>query len=66
MPRAISDRWPVLGFNFDLGQVGATPTTPVKLVVGHVRDPAVSYLGTPIPPLWRSYFSNWEEMVAVA
>jgi Domain of unknown function (DUF4965)/Domain of unknown function (DUF5127)/Domain of unknown function (DUF1793)/Domain of unknown function (DUF4964) len=66
MPRAISDRWPVLGFNFDLGQVGTTPTAPVKLVVGHVRDPAVSYLGTPIPPLWRSYFSTWEEMVAVA
>jgi hypothetical protein len=66
MPRAIDDRWPVLGFAFDVGQVGTSPSSPVTLVVGHARDPAVSYLGTAVSPLWKAYWSTWEAMVADA
>ncbi|WP_236045739.1 glutaminase family protein [Streptacidiphilus fuscans] len=62
-PRAIGDNWPVFAFHFDLGQVGRTAQTAV-VSVGHVREPAVSYLGTPLPPLWRSYWNDWESMVA--
>lgn len=64
MPRAISNRWPVLGLSFDLGQVSATATAPITLLIGHARDPAVSYLGKDVPPLWKSYWSTWQAMVA--
>jgi hypothetical protein len=60
--RAISDRWPVFAFNVDLGTV-RQPTDPVVLSIGHVREPAVSYLGTPLPPLWNSYYPSWQSMV---
>ncbi|MFC1418994.1 glutaminase family protein [Streptacidiphilus cavernicola] len=60
-PRAISDNWPVFAFHFDLGSVRRTTESAV-LSVGHVREPAVSYLGTPLPPLWRSYWSSWQAM----
>jgi hypothetical protein len=66
MPRAIDDDWPVLGLSFDLGAVKATPTTPAVVIVGQARDPAVSYLGTAVPPLWKSYWATWEAMAASA
>jgi hypothetical protein len=66
MPRAIKDAWPVLGFSFDIGQVAAASSAPVTLVIGHAREPAVSYLGTPVPPLWKAYWPTWEAMVADA
>jgi glutaminase A-like protein/uncharacterized protein DUF5127/uncharacterized protein DUF4964 len=66
MPRAINDAWPVLGLAFDLGQVAAAPSTPATIVIGHARDPAVSYLGKSVPPLWRSYWPTWQAMVADA
>src|SRR5262249_38570618 len=49
MPRAISDRWPVLGVSFDLGMVGGEAGSPSVVVLGHARDPAVSYHGAPLP-----------------
>lgn len=39
-------------------------TTPFVISIGHVREPAVSYLGTPLPPLWKTYFASWQEMVS--
>jgi hypothetical protein len=66
MPRAINDNWPVLGASIALGSVGATPTAPATLVLGHARNPAVSYLGAPVAPLWAAYWSKWESMVADA
>ena len=63
-PRAISDRWPVFAFNFDLGKVGKRATKPVELALGQVRDPAVSYLGKPVPPLWKSYWPDWTQMLS--
>jgi hypothetical protein len=62
-PRAINDRWPVFAFHFDLGSVRNAPRT-AELSVGHVREPAVSYLGAQLPPLWRSYWSSWQDMAA--
>ncbi|MEU6853427.1 DUF5127 domain-containing protein [Actinacidiphila alni] len=62
-PRAINDRWPVFAFHFDLGSVRRSPRT-ATLSVGHVREPAVSYLGTQLPPLWRSYWPDWQHMAA--
>ncbi|HWZ87934.1 MAG TPA: DUF4965 domain-containing protein [Polyangiaceae bacterium] len=64
MPRAINDNWPVLGLAFDLGQVSSAATTPVTLLIGHARDPAVSYLGKAVSPLWKSYWPTWQAMVA--
>jgi Domain of unknown function (DUF5127)/Domain of unknown function (DUF4965)/Domain of unknown function (DUF1793)/Domain of unknown function (DUF4964)/TAT (twin-arginine translocation) pathway signal sequence len=61
-PRAISDRWPVFAFAFDLGSVGADPASGT-VSLGHVRAPAVSYLGTPLPPLWMDYFSSPHDMI---
>jgi len=65
MPRAINNRWPVLGFNFDLGQV-STATEPVTLVIGNERDPAVSYRTVGVPPLWKAFWPTWQDMVADA
>ncbi|KAJ7129541.1 DUF1793-domain-containing protein [Mycena epipterygia] len=41
--RAISDRWPVFAFSTDLGKIAST-SNPVVVSVGHVRDPAISYI----------------------
>lgn len=62
-PRAISDNWPVFAFHFDLGTVRSR-TASAAMSVGHVREPAVSYLGTQLPPLWMSYWSSWQQMAA--
>ena len=65
MPRAINDRKPVFAFDFALGRVATShPTPQITLVLGHVREPAVSYLGTPVPPLWKSFWSSWQEMLS--
>lgn len=69
MPRAINDHWPVFAFSFDLGTIspntGGQYLTPI-LILGHARDPAVSYLGKPVPPLWKSYWPDWRQMLAFA
>ena len=62
-PRAISDHWPVFGFCLNLGAVTGRTTTPLVLSIGHVREPAASYLGAPLPPLWKSYYADWQAMV---
>ncbi|WP_042405120.1 glutaminase family protein [Streptacidiphilus carbonis] len=62
-PRPINDNWPVFAFHFDLGGVGGAPQSAV-LSVGHVREPAVSYLGAQLPPLWKSSWSSWQQMAA--
>jgi hypothetical protein len=61
--RSINDRWPVFAFNVDLGAVDR-PTDDVVISIGHIREPAISYLATPLPPLWKSYFATWPDMVA--
>ncbi len=62
-PRAINDHWPVFAFNLDLGDV-RTAAAPMVISIGHIREPAVSYLETPLPPLWKTYFAAWQDMVA--
>ncbi len=62
-PRRINDHYPVFAFNLDLGTVGRRLTTPFVISIGHVRDPAVSYLGEELPALWKSYFASWQAMV---
>lgn len=62
-PRRINDNWPVFAFHFDLGGVRGSTRSAV-LSVGHVREPAVGYLGDQLPPLWRSYWSTWQDMAA--
>ncbi|HEY0805632.1 MAG TPA: DUF5127 domain-containing protein [Pseudonocardiaceae bacterium] len=62
-PRAIGDRWPVLGLNVDLGSVRRS-TAPFVVSIGHVRTPAISYLGAPLMPLWTVHWSTWQDMVS--
>ncbi|WP_344307871.1 glutaminase family protein [Fodinicola feengrottensis] len=62
-PRAIGDHWPVLGLNLDFGRVSAA-TDPFVVSIGHVRQPAMRYLGAPLQPLWTSYWPSWQDMVA--
>jgi hypothetical protein len=57
------DGYPSFGFALDLGQVGSRPQTR-QFSLGHVRTPLVSYLGTPLQPLWTEYFSDWQQMLA--
>jgi len=62
-PRPIRDHYPVFAFNLDLGSVGRIRSTPFVLSIGHVREPAVSYLTERLAPLWKSYWSTWPAMV---
>ncbi|MFF3910276.1 glutaminase domain-containing protein [Streptomyces sp. NPDC001848] len=62
-PRRINDNWPVFAFHFDLGRVGRQDRSAL-LSIGHVREPAVRYLGTPLPPLWKSYWTRWQDMAS--
>ena len=65
-PRAINDRWPVFAFSYNLGTVAGQASDPAVFVLGHVRQPAVSYLGNNVPSLWQSYWSSWQAMLAFA
>jgi len=63
-PRPISDDWPVFAFCANLGTVTASaPSADFQVVVGHVRTPAVSFLGTDLNPWWTTYWSSWQQMV---
>lgn len=62
--RAINDNYPVFAYSLNLGTVGSTAPAPWTLALGHVRDPAVSYQGQPVPPLWKSYFGTYQNMLA--
>jgi hypothetical protein len=63
-PRAINVRWPVFAYAYDLGQVGNTAGAGITLTLGNVRNPSVSYQGDPIPPLWLSYWPDWQGMTS--
>ena len=64
-PRAINDRWPVLGLNRDFGTVNpGTPSAEFTVTLGHVRTPAVTYLGTQLQPWWTHYWGSMTDMVA--
>jgi Domain of unknown function (DUF5127)/Domain of unknown function (DUF4965)/Domain of unknown function (DUF1793)/Domain of unknown function (DUF4964) len=62
-PRAINNRYPVFAVNQDLGTVGRAATAPFVISIGHVREPAVSYLGERLAPLWKSYWPTWQAMI---
>jgi len=62
-PRPISDNWPVFAFCGNLGTVTSTPSAAFQVVIGHVRTPAVSFLGTDLAPWWTTYWSSWQSMV---
>ena len=65
-PRAINDQYPVFAFAKSLGTVGSTATKPFTLLLGHVRDPAINYLGNSVSSLWRQYWPAYESMLAFA
>jgi hypothetical protein len=63
-PRPISDDWPVFAFCSNLGTVtSAAPSAEFQVVIGHVRTPSVSFLGTDLAPWWTTYWSSWQNMV---
>jgi hypothetical protein len=59
--RAISDKWPVFAFSFDLGNVGSKPVDTL-FSLGLTQDEAIQYEGSSsyssIPSLWKSYFDT--------
>ena len=63
MPRAINNQWPVFAFNIDLGTVNNQLSATQTFAIGHVREPAVSYLGTNVSSLWTSYWPSWQAML---
>ncbi len=65
-PRAVNDAYPVFAFSNAFGTVGTTATSPFTILLGHVRDPAISYLGNPVRSLWTQYFPAYESMLAFA
>jgi hypothetical protein len=64
-PRKINDRWPVFAFQFDVGKVGANPSTK-NIIIGYIREIVASCSGHVFLALWKSYFRNWEEMLSFA
>ena len=65
-PRAINNAFPVFAFARVLGTVGTTPTQPVTLLLGKVRDPAINFLGNSVRSLWTQYWPAYENMLAFA
>ena len=65
-PRAINNNWPVFAYCRNLGNVTSMSSAPFTLLLGHVRNPDVSYLGANVPPLWLSYWPNYQAMLAFA
>ncbi|MBV8967804.1 MAG: DUF4965 domain-containing protein, partial [Verrucomicrobia bacterium] len=65
-PRAINNNWPVFAFNFQLNNLTGQPSSSMVVALGHVREPAVSYQGKNVPPLWKSYWTSWQNMLAFA
>ena len=65
-PRAISNRWPVFAYQADLGMLDGVPSAPRVFAVGNVRQPAASYLGAAVPPLWQAFWPSWQAMMAAA
>ncbi|MGI5241747.1 glutaminase domain-containing protein [Dactylosporangium sp. CA-139066] len=63
-PRAINSSWPVFAFNRALGAITANTQQTVAFVIGHVRTPAVSYLGANLDPWWRTHWTGWPDMLA--
>jgi hypothetical protein len=63
-PRAVNNNWPVFAVNQDLGTVGGRAPAPFVVSIGQIREPAASYLGEQLPPLWKSYWATWQDMVA--
>lgn len=41
--RAVSDNWPVFALASDFGSI-SSPTEPLVFAIGHIRDPAISYI----------------------
>ena len=62
-PRAINDRWPVFALSQNFGTVAAGASPALQISLGHVRTPAVSYLGTNLDPWWTNYWSSWTAML---
>ena len=60
--RTIVDDPPVFAFGRDLGQVGSGGTT-ARFVLGHVRTPAIRYMGQPLQPAWTRRWGSWQAMV---
>jgi hypothetical protein len=56
------DGYPVFAFALDLGSVGSSLQTR-QFSIGQVRTPLVSFLGTPLQPLWTQYFASWQAML---
>ncbi len=65
-PRAINNAYPVFAFSNAFGTVGTTATSPFTLLLGHVRDPAINFLGNRQSSLWRQYWPAYESMLAFA
>ena len=65
-PRAINNMYPVFAFAKSLGSVGTSSTAPFTILLGHVRDPALSFLGRNVSSLWRQYWPAYESMLAFA
>jgi len=65
-PRPINDHFPVFAYDFNLGTVRNSASKPIILLLGNVRDPAVSYQGQPLPPLWKSYWPDWQHLLGFA
>lgn len=63
-PRAINDRWPVFALAENLGTVSPGASSALfQVSLGHVRTPAVSYLGTDLDPWWTNYWTSWTAML---
>jgi len=63
-PRPIDDDWPVFAFSADLGTITASAASAdFQVVIGHVRTPAISFLGNDLDPFWTTYWTSWQKMV---
>ncbi len=65
MPRAVSNRQPVMAFAFDLGTVKAAPVER-QVIVAYDEIYAIKYFGRNLRPYWRRNGANAAEMLQSA
>ena len=65
MPRAVSDKWPVMAGLMDLGEIGEHAVDR-QIHIAYDDLYSIEYLDRPLKPYWRKFHANVQEMISTA
>ncbi len=65
MPRAASDKWPVMAGLMDFGNIGEHQVDR-QIHVAYDDLYSIEYLDRPLKPYWRKFYNNAQELISAA